>query len=351
MQVKQNAVVARNVRSHSELDTGFHQLRRRFTTIVNHTDRHLVAHEHLSFGIVEGRNLRTGEHFGRSVTHDVRNSNLQVVVQQASRNSSRCRTHSRRSTAVGQRMDSCASTGIARVATLRSRHRSRSQGSGTHSCGPVHTEFASAFAVHNNELCGNHDLEGFHVKFGQSLFHLFDLAIGIVHDNGVRTFHGRNTTTVRLHAFKHFHQFFGLGMVNLEILTDKRSILFSLGFFIGNLLLLCLVSGRALDQDVLVFDNPGQVVHATNDVEGFLPSLLGHLEARLTLDFRGKDNVNTGNHGDRAKHGFEVHVDETEVIQFLVGGLHRTFGRSTPCSRETHHQEKNSKDFCHLFHF
>ena len=140
-------------------------------------------------------------------------------------------------------------------------------------------------------------------------------------------------------------------MVHLEVLTDQRGILFGLSFFIGNLLLLCLVSAGALDQDVLVFDDPSQVVHATNDVERFLPGLLGHLEACLTLDFGSKDNVHTGNHGDRAKHGFEVHVDETEVIQFLVGGLHRTFGRSAPCSSETHHQEKNSKDFCHLFHF
>ena len=138
-------------------------------------------------------------------------------------------------------------------------------------------------------------------------------------------------------------------MTDGEILTHERSILLGLGFFIRNFLLFCLVGARPLDHNILVFDNPGQIVHTANDVQGFLPSLLGDIQTRLALDFGSKDNIDLRHLGNRVEHGVETHVDKTEIIQFRIGGFHRTFGGSS--DRYTYRQEKNSQYFCHIFHF
>ena len=45
---------------------------------------------------------------------------------------------------------------------------------------------------------------------------------------------------------KHLDKFISLGVVHLEVLTDKRRILFGLIFFVGKLLLLGLISAQAL---------------------------------------------------------------------------------------------------------
>ena len=313
MEVEQNAVVARNMRRHRELDTRFHHLGRRFTTIVNHTDGNLITHEHLSFGIIERRNLRRSEHFCRSVTHQVRNSNLEIVVQEACRNRGISLTHSRRGS-VRERLDCTTDSARTGSSARRSGCSTRRKRSRTHRSGPVHTKFTSKFAVHNHKLCGNHDLESFHIKFGKGVTHLFDLAFRIINDDGVRTFHDRNLTAIRLHAFEHLDQFISLSMMHLEVLTNKRSILFSLIFFVGKLFLLCLVSAQALDGNVLVLNHPCKVIHITNNIQSFLPCLLGHTQADLALDIRSNQNVHACNHRHRTENCIVVHVDEVKVI-------------------------------------
>ena len=103
-------------------------------------------------------------------------------------------------------------------------------------------------------------------------------------------------------------------MVHLEVLTDERCILFCLIFFVGNLLLFGLVSAQALDGNVLVLNHPREVIHVTNNVQSFLPGLLGHAQADLALDIGGNQDIHAGNDRHGTENGFVVHVDEVEVI-------------------------------------
>ena len=351
MEVKEDAVVTGNVRGHRQLDTGFNELRRRFAAIVNHADRNLVTHEHQGFGVVEGRNLRAGKHFGRSVAHQVGNGQLEMVIQNARRNGSRSIGNSRSHALVREGLDCSTRPGRTDIGTCRRTGDTRSQSRRAHRCRPVDTEFTSQFAVYDNELRSNHDLQGFDIKLVKRMGHLLDAGFGIVHDDGVGTFDHSNAATARLHAFEHLDQFVRFGMVHLEVLTDKRSVLLGLAFFFSNLFLLRLVSRKSLDRDVLVLNEPSQIVQFADNVEGFLPGLLCHLEAHLALHIGSNQDVHTGNHGYGAEHGLVVHIDKVEIIQFLVGS-HRPLGRGSPSSHaHTCRQKKNRQYFRQFFHF
>ena len=282
------------MRSHSQLDTRFHHLGRRFTAIVNHADGDLVTHEHTGFRIVKRRNLRAGEHFRRSITHQVRNSNLKIVVEEACRNGCTRITHGRRCS-VRERLDSATDSAGTRCSTRCSRCSSWSKRSRPHGSRPIDAQFAGKFAVHDHEFCGNHNLQRFDIKFGEGVSHLFNAAVRIINDDGVRAFHDRNLAAVRLHVIKNLDEFIGLGMVNLEVLTNKRCILFCLFFFIGKFLLFGLVSALALDRNVLVLNHPREVIHVTNNVQRLLPSFLGHAQAYLTLDIRSHQDIHASN--------------------------------------------------------
>ena len=351
MQVKQDAVVARNVRSNRQLDTRFHKLRRRFTTIVNHADRHLVTHEHLGFGVIKRRDLRTRKHLGRSVTHQARDGQAQVIVKQA-RCNRRCGTANGRSSAVvregGNHSGIAARTSLATIRPIcgtRSHiHIVPKRGA------PVHAKFAGTLAVHHHELRGNHNLEGFHIEFCQGVFHLLDFRIGIIDNNGVRTFHDSDTATTALHAFEHLHEFIGLGMVNLEVLTNQRSRFFLLFLFVCNLLLLRLVSTLALHYDVLVLNNPGKVVDFADNIKSFLPSLLRDLEAHLALHIGSKQDIHARNNGHRTEYGVEVGIHKGEVIQLLVG-LDRSRCGGSPDRGEACNEKQDCENVYQLFHF
>ena len=87
----------------------------------------------------------------------------------------------------------------------------------------------------------NHDLQGFHIQFFQSVFHLRNAFSRVVNNNRIRAFHGCNFSAIRFHRFQDFHQFVGFGVLNLEIFTYQRRIVFFGKQFVRNFLLLFLL--------------------------------------------------------------------------------------------------------------
>ena len=103
-------------------------------------------------------------------------------------------------------------------------------------------------------------------------------------------------------------------MLQLEIFTDQRRILLNLSFFISNLLQFGLISAGTLNRDILVLDKPCQVIDFADDIQGFLPGLLGYLQAHLALYIGSKYNIHTRSHGKGAEYGIIVHIHKGEVI-------------------------------------
>ena len=108
-------------------------------------------------------------------------------------------------------------------------------------------------------------------------------------------------------------------MFHLEVFTHKRSIVFFGSLLVGQFFLLFLISGRALDVNVIVFDGPSQIIRFAKQLQHVLPRLLCHLEIRdLTGNIRGEHDINTCRRGNRMESRSKVHIDELEIVQSIV---------------------------------
>ena len=110
-------------------------------------------------------------------------------------------------------------------------------------------------------------------------------------------------------------------MFHLEVLTNERRIVFFCSLFVGELLLLFLISGGTLDVDVIVFDGPRQIIRVADQLEHILPRLLRHLKiGNLARDIGSKHYVDARSRGYRVERRTKVHIHELEIVQFIIWG-------------------------------